>query len=576
MPGRHRSAALAELPGEPGAGGRGKAVLAGVGVGGLVVALSVAGWAILRPTAESAAQCVGSVTLRVTAAPDIAPSVGEIATAYNATKPQAASRCVDVVVKSAPSAKVAADIVAAKGILPNLWIPDSSLWAEQVRQGTQNGAPAGSELPPAQVEVSGTLASSPLVVVAPRPVAQAIGGEAQAFSWSGVLDGKLPATVPDPSTTSEGLTAALTLNKLFGGEQTRQQLTGALLKVARTAVPDVAVAYEAISVNPEKAPVFPASEQSVIAHNRVQPDAPVSALYASEGTYGFDYPTIRVTTNETPTSLDQAAERFEEVLSSPDSVAALQRAGFRASDGTSTGFTAELGVLPANPTILGTPQLAEAATLLKALSALSLDARLLAVIDVSGSMEAQTPEGSRIALAVDAAKAAVGLFSNTSEVGLWAFSVDHAPPQDWTEIVPVRPINAAVGETTQAQLLTKGVESLPGITGGGTGLYDTALAAFRSAKAGYDPGKVNSVVLMTDGQNDEPRGISLETLLTNLRAEFDPAQPVMIITIGMGPDVDLDVLQQISATTGAKAYEARDPAQIQAVFLDAMTARTTR
>ena len=142
--------------------------------------------------------------------------------------------------------------------------------------------------------------------------------------------------------------------------------------------------------------------------------------------------------------------------------------------------------------------------------------------------------------------------------------------------MPVRPINAAVGETTQAQLLTKGVESLPGITGGGTGLYDTALAAFRSAKAGYDPGKVNSVVLLTDGQNDDPRGISLETLLTNLRAEFDPAQPVMIITIGVGPDVDLDVLQQISAPTGAKAYEARDPAQIQAVFLDAMTARTTR
>ena len=50
----------------------------------------------------------------------------------------------------------------------------------------------------------------------------------------------------------------------------------------------------------------------------------------------------------------------------------------------------------------------------------------------------------------------------------------------------------------------------------------------------------------------------------------------MIITIGMGPDVDLGVLQQISATTGAKAYEARDPAQIRAVFLDAMTARTTR
>lgn len=578
MPGRHSAARPAALPEQPAPrrGRRVALVVAGIGALALVVGLSVAGWAAVRPDAEEASGCSGSVTLRVTAAPDLAPTVTDLAKAYNETSPRAGSRCVDVVVKSVPSAKVAADIVAVKGILPNLWIPDSSLWAEQVAIGTAEGAPPASDLSAVKVEVSGTLAASPLVVVAPRATAQAVGGAAQAFSWSSVLKGEVPATVSDPSTTSEGLTAALTLNKLFGGEGTRQQLTSTLLKVARTAVPDVQVAYEAFQANPQAAPLFPASEQSVVAQNRRDPANLVSALYATEGTYGFDYPTIRVTTNESPTSLDQAAEEFEQVLAGPDSVAALQRAGFRAPSGEATGFTADLGVLPANPTSLGTPKLSEAASLLKALSALSLDAKMLAVIDVSGSMKERTPDGTRIELARDAAKTALGLFPDTSEVGLWAFSIDQDPPQDWVEIVATRPINAAVDATSQAALLTKGVDSLTGRTGGGTGLYDTVLAAYRSAKAGYDPAKVNSVVLLTDGVNEDPNGIALPTLLETLRAEFDPAQPVVVITIGMGPDVDLDVLQQISSVTSAKAYQAANPAEIQSVFLDAMTARTAR
>jgi hypothetical protein len=44
----------------------------------------------------------------------------------------------------------------------------------------------------------------------------------------------------------------------------------------------------------------------------------------------------------------------------------------------------------------------------------------------------------------------------------------------------------------------------------------------------------------------------------------------------MGPDADLEALTQISAATGAKAYQAEDPGDIEQVFLDAMVERQCR
>ena len=46
---------------------------------------------------------------------------------------------------------------------------------------------------------------------------------------------------------------------------------------------------------------------------------------------------------------------------------------------------------------------------------------------------------------------------------------------------------------------------MAGTVGGDTGLYDSLLAAFRSVKSSYQPGYVNSVVLMTDGVNEDRR-----------------------------------------------------------------------
>lgn len=202
---------------------------------------------------------------------------------------------------------------------------------------------------------------------------------------------------------------------------------------------------------------------------------------------------------------------------------------------------------------------------------------MLTVIDVSGSMREDAGNGrTRVELARDASNNALVLYPDSAQIGLWAFSVLQNPPADWVSLVDLGALSDDVGGTSRRQALLAAAATLPSRARDGTALYDTTLAAFRAVRSGYDPGRVNSVVLLTDGRNEDDAGIDLPTLLQTLRAENDPAQPVPIITVGMGPDADLDTLRQISELTGGKAYQALDPADIETVFLDAMVERRCR
>jgi hypothetical protein len=83
---------------------------------------------------------------------------------------------------------------------------------------------------------------------------------------------------------------------------------------------------------------------------------------------------------------------------------------------------------------------------------------------------------------------------------------------------------------------------------------------------------VNSVLMVTDGTNEDD-GISLESLLDTLRSEADPVRPVKVIGVALGPDADLDALEQIADATGGAAYSAVDPTDLQTVLFDALRQR---
>lgn len=554
MPGRHASR-------------RRRPRLRRLAIGGLAVALVAAGaFAAIAFLGGGGSRCEQATPLAVAADPAIAPALTEIADGYEASAPTVGGMCVGIEVTPRLAGEVAAGLIS--DVMADLWVPDSSLWTEHVVSDA------------AVVSAGESIASSPLVVVAPRPVAEELGWPEVPFSWGSVLESSGDATIADPTTTGEGMVTLLAVGATVGvGEADRTRLVQAMTAVARTAVPDVATAYEQVIADPAAAPLFTATEQSVIAHNAADPASPVVALYPAEGTLAFDYPTIAVATADTSTTRAEATEAFATALHSPEAVAILQEAGFRAPDGEPrTGAGVVDGIQPTLPTALPTPEPTQAAAILRQWAALSIDTRMLAVVDVSGSMDEQVEDGvTRIELTRDAAKTALSLFPATSSIGLWAFSVERDPPYDYIELVPVGPLAEVVGGVPRQQALVAAADSLPGITEGGTALYDTALAAFRTVRANYDGEKINSVVLLTDGRNeDDPDGIDLEALLTTLHAEVDPARPIPVITIGMGPDADMDALSQISDATGAKAYQADDPRDIQQVFLDAMVERQCR
>ncbi len=106
---------------------------------------------------------------------------------------------------------------------------------------------------------------------------------------------------------------------------------------------------------------------------------------------------------------------------------------------------------------------------------------------------------------------------------------------------------------------------------GGTGLYDTTLAAFRPASQNYAYGRLNAVMVITDGRNEDPGSVSLERVCwPTLRREFDGIKPVRIITVAYGADADLGVLKRIADVTGGATYQAPTAAEVSPLLAKAL------
>ena len=155
---------------------------------------------------------------------------------------------------------------------------------------------------------------------------------------------------------------------------------------------------------------------------------------------------------------------------------------------------------------------------------------------------------------------------------MWVFSTERVGGQDWEDLVPVEPL----AEPAQLARIAEVIDSLPGRLGGATGLYDTVLAATDRARQTWEPDKVNSVLLITDGRNEDADGLSLEQLIAELDARADPARPVPVIMIGFGPDTDLAAMSRIAEATGGGAYSATRPEDLGTVLVDALSQRTCR
>lgn len=569
--GRHSIKAPAKVPGRALI----LSVVAAVAVVGLVasgVFLWVGGY--LNPLFASAdSGCADSERLVIVADTSIAPALADIAKDFDA----ASETCVETEIKPQDSADTAA-VLASGGLDADAWVPESSVWIDR----TAATAASLGQSPP-EVEVGAPIATTPVVFAAPATKAAEIATEP--VTWTRLLSGTLPTILPDPEASGASLAGLLALRAHSSPDDPRQ-FAGAMIELGKSIPASTSAAFGSLAASQQPSVVL-TSEAQVAAYNLDEPAETLVAAYPADGTVLLDYPFVRLpaaprdgdgdaggsasadTVAGGASSRAQLLQAFE--TAARGGAERLAADGFRSSDGT--GALDIPGLAAESPAAAADLDSAAQLEILRAWGVLTLRSRMLAVIDVSGSMEEPAENGlRRIDIFQQAAIGAMEKFSGEVELGVWLFSTARNGDLDYEDVSPIAPL----ADLAHKQQIAGIIQSLPARLGGATGLYDTALAAVQRVRESYDPEKVNSVLLITDGKNEDENGIDLDTLLAELAKIDDPAKPVPVIMIGFGPDTDLAAMQRIAQATKGAAYSASKPEDLGTVLVDALSQRTCR
>jgi hypothetical protein len=477
--------------------------------------------------------------VQVVAAPEIAPLIGQVAR-------QLGGCAVTTVARSAADE---AEALAGGSVPPHIWLPESSAMLARARASGATAVPASGV----------SVAASPVIMAVTEDAAARLGPgrpscEAVFTSDRVVLGAADPARDP------------VSLGALVEAQADLGQPPGAPLTALMRKLQGHLAATGADPSGPVTA--FPTTEQKLMRHNATEPGSALTAAYPDEAPAWMDYP-FTVLGSATAAERDTAAKLLA-ALRDPDGQAALTAEGFRTPDGR---VAADRPADERTVVDLPAPQpFTESATsdsVLQRWASVTRSGRVEMLIDVSGSMNAVVPKQrkTRLAVALDAATRGLTLFEPSTSLGLWTFAARLDGDRDYRQVMPVTPIPQLVqGQTAQM------LRSIRAVPGGHTGLYDSILALFEQARRSWAPGRLNVVVVITDGRNDDPGGIRASDLLTRLRAEADPRRPVTLVGVAIGPDGDTAELGQIARATGGRSFVVTDPSRIDTVLTVALGA----
>jgi Ca-activated chloride channel homolog len=522
-----------------------------------------AGFDVSLPWSGSAPTSCTPVQVQISVVPELSNAVESLLGHLQGSR-QADGSCVQVVVTSeAATETIRKTQVLPADRAPQLWIPDSSLWERQIQNWP--------------LTAEGSIASSPLVVATSEAVVAELGWAAHPPTWGQALSGVRPVAMPDLQNNASGVLSILGLWQSLGKTSTADQaVAAAVLASTRSTAPTPTSVVEAAVRNDPATPLLVTSELSVFAANRGNASSRLVAVYPQNGSPALDYPILRVSPASQGIARTMAVDSVIAALKGTSARDLVRRSGLRDATGGGPGGA---GLSANTVTTLDIPAPAEVNAFLTKLQALTKPSHLTVVIDVSLSMQSLIGGGlTRAQLAGQAAQAAGNLLSDKSSVGLWVFSRDLAGSPvgtDYRQLDKLLPLGQPEAGHTHRDVIDLHLLSLNNMLGGdGTALYSTALAAMKSATQEYDDASVNSVVLFTDGVNDDAGGISLAQLTAQLKALADPQKPVRLIAIGIGPDADLDVLRTMAAPSAGAAYVATNPDQLKTILFDALAHRT--
>lgn len=548
----------------------------------VVLVLGVLGWFQLRDRindqgAAAAGACVeGESVLAVAADPDIAPQLQTLADHYTKTAPVIRDQCVSVTVTAVASDTVRDALsagpdgpwdTAAYGPRPALWIPAGS---RSVKQVSATGVISGDARP---------LATSPVVLAVRTAFANAPG--TAALDWKdlpslqtgrdslatlglpgwGSLGLALPIGPGAESTEMAVDAVAAAVTGSSTGPVTAEQARSVPVTSALT---DLALGYEAstgtkpattrealTALADQGDPATSAihavatTEQQVYQALRDAPGADISTTMPKGPTPVADHPAAVLAGPSVDETQSRAAAQFAEFVRRPEQAQVLADAGFRVEglarpDDTTLAFPGfESTLVPADG--------ATAAELMQVIRNPISPRTSTILLDVSSSMGERDGTSTRLANTTAALAAHVDHSPDSSNLGLWEYSTTLDGSRPYTTVVATGPLSAGgFTEGTRRQALDARLAKATPATGSST--YTALEAAYKSAVDGYTPGRTNSVLLVTDGANDD--SVARADLLSAIAANSTTSKPVRIDVVTIGENPDLNTLQALADRTG--------------------------
>jgi Ca-activated chloride channel family protein len=506
----------------------------------------------------------------------------------------------------------------AEGPLPVIWSPAASTWGQVVNRRLEE---SGEE--PFVPDEFDRFMLTPLVIAVPEPMAEALGYPENAVGWADVLQlarsaggwadlghpefGPFRLGKTNPNFSTSGLSALIA--QTYAATGTTENLTAEDL--ANPQVIDFATGVESAVVHYGDTTLtflnnlyredqrgtsltyvsaVAVEEKSVIDYNLGNPDGvldpgeeprppriPLVAIYPEEGTLFSDNPFFVLESDWVSGEEAEGARRFADFVSRPENQERVLEFGFRpANPEVAIGepIVAANGVDPEQPTtLLEVPEPDVMIELLERWELQRKRARVMLVIDVSGSMgefadPSDSGAGTRLDLAKQAAIDALELFAPDDEIALRTFTTDINQTGDvedtFLDLVPYGRL------ADNREEMRRRITSL--IPLNGTPLYDVTAESYATAVDNFDPTRINAVILLTDGVNDDgDQGDDerqLDALLDELRSggEGQATRPVRVFTIAYSADAAAGVLRRIAEASTAASYESTDPTSIDQVL----------
>jgi Ca-activated chloride channel homolog len=568
-----------------------------------VAATAFLGWQVRHPSKSP--PCV-PLTLTVASSEEKSALLQLVAADYG-RRASTPGQCVSISVLRIPSGQVEAAVSRgwnAKtdgGPPPDVWSPAATTWLRLLDHHLRQ------QKKPSLVQASvPSLFTSPLVIGMPKPMGLALGWPAQRLGWSDILGlstdprgwaryghpewGAFRLGKTNPNFSTSGLHALI--GTYFAATGQSSQLTPDRLgdpdvlkfvagvessvvhygKVVSTfslnlrAADEENAALSYISaIAMEEKQVWDYNQGNPSANPAVTPSPlppriPLVAFYPRDGTLVADHPYAILDAPWMTGAKRQLASGFLRYLQDPARQRQFQLVGFRDQAATAgSEISPANGLLPGEPNAFLRPPTGEVIMKIQqSWTGLRKRARVLIVIEDSAATTGA--DRNRTAAAI---REGLNELSPNDQAGLWSFPSGEGPSSEPRELVPVAPVSQS--RSRIADSIAR-LSSPPGRID----LLHAVRKAVASMQAGADPNRINAVVVIASGRNDDPTDTDLNGLLRDLRTQA-PSAWVRVFTVAYGARPNSDVLDKMARAARAGAYNASKPSDLNRVFIDVVS-----